>query len=71
MTVWHYLGRINSFRCRHVLTSPTHAGMNKASAECDPLLRCTTNALDDMELQQLVISAQQANFNLNIEYAIK
>ncbi|KAL4064138.1 hypothetical protein V8B97DRAFT_1904402 [Scleroderma yunnanense] len=47
------------------------SGMNKANADCDPLLKCTTNALDDMELQQLVISTQQVNFNLNIEYAIK
>ncbi|KAL4063472.1 hypothetical protein V8B97DRAFT_1876809 [Scleroderma yunnanense] len=45
--------------------------MNKVNADCDSLLRCTTNALDDMELQQLVISTQQVNFNLNIEYAIK
>jgi len=47
------------------------AGMNKANADCDPLLRCTLNALGDMEVQQLLISAQQVNFNLNIEYAIK
>ncbi|KAL4075175.1 hypothetical protein V8B97DRAFT_1896760 [Scleroderma yunnanense] len=47
------------------------SGMNKANADCDPLLRCTTNALDDVELQQLMISTQQVNFNLNIEYAIK
>jgi len=54
-----------------VLTSLICAGMNKTNADCDPLLRCTTNALDDMEMQQLLISAQQVNFNLNIEYAIK
>ncbi|KAL4064061.1 hypothetical protein V8B97DRAFT_1876323, partial [Scleroderma yunnanense] len=47
------------------------ACMNKADANCDQLLRCTTNALDDMELQQLVISTQQVNFNLNIEYAVR
>ncbi|KAL4067498.1 hypothetical protein V8B97DRAFT_1873691, partial [Scleroderma yunnanense] len=54
-----------------LLTSLIHEGMNKVNADCGPLLRCTTNALDDMELQQLVISTQQVNFNLNIEYAIK
>ncbi|KAL4079845.1 P-loop containing nucleoside triphosphate hydrolase protein [Scleroderma yunnanense] len=54
-----------------LLTSPIHEGMNKVNADCDSLLRCTTNALNDMELQQLVISTQQVNFNLNIEYAIK
>ncbi|KAL4071192.1 hypothetical protein V8B97DRAFT_2024071 [Scleroderma yunnanense] len=45
--------------------------INKVNADCVPLLRCTTNALNDMELQQLVISTQQVNINLNIEYAIK
>jgi len=71
MTVWHCLGGIIAFRSTLVLTSLIHAGMNEANADCDPLLRCTTNALDDIELQHLVISAQQVNFNLNIEYAIK
>ncbi|KAL4075289.1 hypothetical protein V8B97DRAFT_2022282 [Scleroderma yunnanense] len=45
--------------------------MNKVNADCGPLLRCTANALDDVGLQQLVISTQQVSFNLNIEYAIK
>ncbi|KAL4067422.1 hypothetical protein V8B97DRAFT_1873572 [Scleroderma yunnanense] len=54
-----------------VLTCLIHEGMNQVNANCDPLLRCTANALDDMELQQLVISTQQINFNLNIDYAIK
>ncbi|KAL4075269.1 hypothetical protein V8B97DRAFT_1867324, partial [Scleroderma yunnanense] len=54
-----------------LLTSLIHKGMNKVNADCGPLLRCTTNALDDMELQQLVMSTQQVNFNLNIEYAVK
>ncbi|KAL4075144.1 hypothetical protein V8B97DRAFT_2022188 [Scleroderma yunnanense] len=47
------------------------ASMNETSADCDPLLRCTTNALDGVELQKLVISTQQVNFVLNIEYAVK
>ncbi|KAL4064175.1 hypothetical protein V8B97DRAFT_1988998 [Scleroderma yunnanense] len=38
----------------------TLSGMNQVNADCDPLLRCTTNALDDMELQQLVISTQKS-----------
>ena len=45
--------------------------MNKEGADCVPLLRCTANALDEVELQKLVISAQQANIVLNIEYAVK
>ncbi|KAL4071224.1 hypothetical protein V8B97DRAFT_1871476 [Scleroderma yunnanense] len=47
------------------------ASMNEDHADCNALLRCTTNALDEQELQKLVISTQQANFDLNIEYAVK
>ncbi|KAL4074914.1 hypothetical protein V8B97DRAFT_2022521 [Scleroderma yunnanense] len=45
--------------------------MNKDYADCNALLRCTTNAFDEIELQKLVISTQQVNFMLNIEYATK
>ena len=45
--------------------------MNQEGADCGPLLRCTTEALDDMELQKLVISTQQVNISLNIEYAVQ
>jgi len=45
--------------------------MNKDGADSGPLLRCTTNALDEVELQKLVISTQQVNIDLNIEYAVK
>ena len=45
--------------------------MNQESADCVPLLRCTTDALDELELQKLIISTQHANIKLNIEYAIK
>ncbi|KAL4075167.1 hypothetical protein V8B97DRAFT_1867515 [Scleroderma yunnanense] len=47
------------------------AGINRDSADCNPLLRCTANALNEVELQKLVISTQQVNFTLNIEYAVK
>ncbi|KAL4077785.1 hypothetical protein J3A83DRAFT_4087142 [Scleroderma citrinum] len=47
------------------------ASMNDNGADCNPLLRCTTNALDELELQKLVISTQQVNITLNIEYAVK
>ncbi|KAL4066364.1 hypothetical protein V8B97DRAFT_1874667 [Scleroderma yunnanense] len=47
------------------------ASMNEDNADCNPLLRCTTNALDEAELQKLVISTQQVNIVLNIEYAVK
>ena len=44
--------------------------MNQEGADCGSLLRCTTDALDMVELQKLVISTQQANIALNIEYAV-
>jgi len=48
-----------------------HGDMNAEGADCNPLIRCTTNALDEVELQKLVVSAQQVNFELNIEFSIK
>jgi len=48
-----------------------YGGMNKEGADCDSLIRCTTSALDGVELQKLVISAQQINFELNIQFAIR
>ena len=45
--------------------------MNQEGADCTALLRSTSDALDEEELQKLVISAQQANIVLNIEYAVK
>ena len=45
--------------------------MNQESADCTPLLRCTADALDGLELKKLIISTQQANIKLNIEYAVK
>ena len=54
-----------------MLTVLLYEGMNKETADCEPLIRCTTNALDEVELQKLVVSAQQVNFNLNIEMAVR
>ncbi|KAL4069921.1 hypothetical protein V8B97DRAFT_1900738, partial [Scleroderma yunnanense] len=54
-----------------VLTLLHHEDMNKHDTDCGPLLKCTTNALDEMELQKLVISTQQVNIVLNIEFAVK
>ncbi|KIM53388.1 hypothetical protein SCLCIDRAFT_1222848, partial [Scleroderma citrinum Foug A] len=47
------------------------ASMNQEGADCGSLLRCTTEALNEVELQKLVISTQQANIVLNIEYSVK
>ncbi|KAI6008815.1 hypothetical protein F5J12DRAFT_54789 [Pisolithus orientalis] len=45
-------------------------GMNKEDAECTPLLTCTANALSEEGLQQLLISSQQSNLELCMEFAI-
>ena len=45
--------------------------MNQEGANCAALLKCTTDALDRLELQKLIISTQHANIELNIEYAVK
>ncbi|KAI6125306.1 hypothetical protein EV401DRAFT_2068374 [Pisolithus croceorrhizus] len=46
------------------------AGMQEQSAECAPLLTCTANALKEEGLQQLLISTQQSNLELCMEFAI-
>ena len=45
--------------------------MNKGGADCAPLIRCTTDVLDGLELQKLIISTQHVNIEVNIEYAVK
>ena len=45
--------------------------MNEEGSNCTLLIRCTTEALDGVELQKLIISTQHANIELNIEYAVK
>ena len=45
--------------------------MNQEVSNCAPLLICTADALDGVELKKLIISTQQANIVLNIEYAVK
>ncbi|KAL4066359.1 hypothetical protein V8B97DRAFT_2025504 [Scleroderma yunnanense] len=44
--------------------------MNGPCADCTLLLRCTADALDQVALLQLLITTQQANLVLNIEYAV-
>ena len=47
------------------------ADMNQGGADCTPLLRFTTDALDGLTQQMLIMSAMQANIRVNIEYAVK
>ncbi|KIK14443.1 hypothetical protein PISMIDRAFT_687998 [Pisolithus microcarpus 441] len=45
-------------------------GMQQEGAKCTQLLTCTANALKEEGLQQLLISTQQSNFELCMEFAI-
>ncbi|KAI6142237.1 hypothetical protein BKA82DRAFT_1001553 [Pisolithus tinctorius] len=45
-------------------------GMEQESADCGELLRCTANALTEEGLQGLLISSQQSNLGLCMEFAI-
>ncbi|KAI6166747.1 hypothetical protein EDD17DRAFT_1752927 [Pisolithus thermaeus] len=45
-------------------------GLQREGAECTPLLACTANALKEEGLQQLLISTQQSNLELCMEFAI-
>ncbi|KAI5987315.1 hypothetical protein EDC04DRAFT_2614852 [Pisolithus marmoratus] len=56
-------------------TFPPHdylalTGMQKEGAECASLLTCTAKALNEEGLQQLLISTQQSNLELCMEFAI-
>ncbi|KIK18997.1 hypothetical protein PISMIDRAFT_683517, partial [Pisolithus microcarpus 441] len=44
--------------------------MQQEGAKCTPLLTCTANALKEEGLQQLLISTQQSNLELCMEFAI-
>ncbi|KAI6008886.1 GTP-binding protein [Pisolithus orientalis] len=45
-------------------------GMEQESADCEELLNCTANALTEEGLQGLLISSQQSNLGLCMEFAI-
>ena len=53
------------------LTKHFNAAMNQHDADCEVLLRCTTDTLDVVELQRLLVSTQQISIDLNIEHAVK
>ncbi|KAJ8579474.1 GTP-binding protein [Rhizopogon salebrosus TDB-379] len=47
------------------------AEMEKESADCGPLLECTTSALGEEAMQMLLISTQRTNMALCIKYAVE
>ncbi|KAI6035642.1 hypothetical protein F5J12DRAFT_902407 [Pisolithus orientalis] len=44
--------------------------MHKEGADCTALLKCTTNALNEENLQMLLILTQQSNLTLCIEFTV-
>ena len=50
---------------------PLHADMNQEGASVVPLLQCTRDTLNVLQLQKLIISAQHANIKVNTKYAVE
>ncbi|KAI5991040.1 GTP-binding protein [Pisolithus marmoratus] len=48
----------------------TLGGMDKEGADCTSLITCTANAWNEEGLQQLLISTQQSNLELCMEFAV-
>ncbi|KAI6157158.1 hypothetical protein BKA82DRAFT_796802 [Pisolithus tinctorius] len=45
--------------------------MHEETADCTSLMQCTTNALNEEELQMLLVSTQRSSIALCIEYAVQ
>ena len=46
-------------------------GMDEEQADCTALIRCTAEALDDDMLEALLVSAQQVNLEICVQYAVR
>ena len=46
-------------------------GMDKEKADCTALITCTAEALDDEMLETLLVSAQQVNLQICVDYAVR
>ena len=46
-------------------------GMDKEHADCTALIKCTAEALDDDMLETLLVSAQQVNLEICVNYAVR
>ena len=46
-------------------------GMDEEQADCTALIRGTAEALDDDMLETLLVSAQQVNLELCVQYAVR
>ena len=45
--------------------------MDKGQADCTALISITAEALDDEMLETLLVSAQQVNLQICVEYAVR
>ena len=45
--------------------------MHEEQADCTALVRCTAEALDDEMLETLLVSAQQVNLEICVNYAVR
>ena len=45
--------------------------MNKQDADCTALINCTAEALDNDMLETLLVSTQQVNLEICVNYAVK
>ena len=45
--------------------------MDKEQADCTALISTTAEALDDEMLETLLVSAQQVNLQICVEYAVR
>jgi hypothetical protein len=46
-------------------------GMDKEQADCTALISCTAEALDDEMLETLLVSAQQVNLEICVNFAVR
>ena len=46
-------------------------GIDKEEADCSALLMCTAKALDNEVLEMLLMSAQQVNLKICVEYTVR
>ncbi|KAF8452820.1 hypothetical protein L210DRAFT_3639275 [Boletus edulis BED1] len=67
---WDYAGmlRVRKYPPKNFVCM---GGMDKEEADCTALISCTAEALGDDVLETLLVSAQQVNLELSVNYAVK
>ena len=58
--------------CNHIQQiNNLFEGMNEEQADCSALIACTAEALDDEMLEALLISSQQVNLEICVQFAVR